>query len=144
MKNKLLEKFEQKKFKDAIKLPAFRPGDTVRVDYRIDEQGAAAASDKKKVRLQSFEGVVTRLRKGKADGTFTVRKIGANNIGVERVFPMMSPNVAGVTVLASGMVRRSRLYYLRDLHGKAARIRSKFGGRTEATTTTTTEETGNK
>ena len=70
-----------------------------------------------------------RFRKGTADGSFTVRKIGANGVGVERCFPLYSPYVDSIEVVASGIVRRARLYYLRDLAGKAARIRSRFHGR---------------
>lgn len=119
MRNQLIENFEKKTFKGLKKLPEFKSGDTVTVHYRIQEGN--------KSRVQPFEGVVIRYRKGHTDGSFTVRKIGANNIGVERVFPLCSPNIEKIQVKARGIVRRSRLYYLRDLSGKAARIRSKFG-----------------
>jgi len=77
---------------------------------------------------------VTRYRKGTAGSSFTVRKISAGGVGVERVFPSMSPLVDKIEVIAQGKVRRSRLYYLRDLSGKAARIRSRyFAGATEET-----------
>lgn len=105
-------------------MPKFRPGDTVRVQYKIVE-----GADKDKFRIQSFEGVVIRFKKGTIDSSFTVRKIGANGIGVERTFPVYSPNVSKVDLLASGIVRRSRLFYLRDLTGKAARIKSRFVAR---------------
>lgn len=131
MKNSLISSFEKKKFQDVSKaVPIFRPGDTVRVDYKIHEGG-----EKKKFRIQSFEGVVIRKKKGSAEATFTVRKIGANSIGVERCFPLYSPNIAEIKVLASGVVRRSRLYYLRQLAGKAARIRSKYGARVQPAAT---------
>ncbi len=120
MKDPIISRFEKKTFTQVAKLPAFRPGDTVRVDYKIRE-GAD------KFRIQPFEGVCIRYKKGTADGSFTVRKISANGVGVERVFPIYSPYVEGVTVKARGIVRRSRLYYLRDLAGKAARIRNRFG-----------------
>jgi large subunit ribosomal protein L19 len=124
MKNQLISQFEQRVFKDRKKHPSFRTGDTVRISYRIQE-----GADKTKFRIQQFEGVVIRYRKGTADSSFTVRKIGANGVGVERCFPLYSPYVDGVEVVASGVVRRARLFYLRDLAGKAARIRSRFGGR---------------
>lgn len=98
----------------------FRTGDTIRVFYKLKE----AASDK--FRLQPFEGTVVRKRKGIVNGSFTVRKIGANGIGVERVFPICSPFIEKIDILAQGIVRRSRLYYLRNLSGKAARIKSRF------------------
>ncbi len=124
MKNKLITDFENKVFASRKSLPNFRSGDTIRVNYKIQE-----GADKTKFRVQPFEGVVIKVKRGTADGSFTVRKIGANGIGVERVFPIYSPFVDGVDVIASGIVRRSRLFYLRDLAGKAARIKSKFGGR---------------
>lgn len=102
-------------------MPKFRPGDTVRVQYKIRE-----GADQDKFRLQPFEGVVIRFKKGTIDSSFTVRKTGANGIGVERTFPVYSPNIAKVELLASGVVRRSRLFYLRNLTGKAARIKSRF------------------
>jgi large subunit ribosomal protein L19 len=124
MKNKLISQFEQRVFADRKKHPEFRSGDTVKVNYKIQE-----GADKAKFRIQSFEGVVIRNRGGGPSASFTVRKIGANSVGVERTFPLFSPHVDSVEVIASGIVRRSRLYYLRDLAGKAARIRSRFHGR---------------
>jgi large subunit ribosomal protein L19 len=98
-------------------LPPFRPGDTVRVMTRIRE------GDKE--RIQIFEGVVTR-RRGKGPGaSFTVRKV-SYGVGVERVFPVESPNVTKLEIKARGHVRRSRLYYLRELRGKKARLRTKL------------------
>lgn len=124
MKNGLISQFEQRVFSQRKQHPTFRAGDTVRISYKVQE-----GADKTKFRLQQYEGVVIRCRKGTADATFTVRKIGANGVGVERCFPLYSPFVDSVEVIASGIVRRSRLYYLRDLAGKAARIRSRFHGR---------------
>jgi len=121
MKNILVRAFEDKKLKSCNKNPKFRAGDTVKVFYKIQE-GAA----KDKFRIQPFEGVVIRLRRGTLNASFTVRKIGANNIGVERVFPLFSPYVDKIEIVASGVVRRARLFYLRDLAGKAARIRSRY------------------
>lgn len=119
MKNKIIDAFEKKSFKDYNPLPKFRPGDTVSVSYSIKEGD-------KKARIQKFEGVVIQYKKGTVEGSFTVRKIGANAVGVERVFPVCSPNIEKVEVLAAGVVRRSRLFYLRSRSGKSARIRSRF------------------
>jgi large subunit ribosomal protein L19 len=95
-------------------IPQFKPGDTVKVHVRIRE------GDKE--RIQVFQGVVIRKRKGKINSTFTVRKI-SYGIGVERIFPIHSPMIDKVELVSRGRVRRSRLYYLRKLRGKAARIR---------------------
>jgi len=97
-------------------LPPFRPGDTVRVHVRVTE------GDKQ--RIQVFEGVVIRRRGHGPSATFTVRKI-SSGVGVERIFPIESPNVTKLEIKSRGHVRRSRLYYLRDLQGKKARLRSK-------------------
>ncbi len=94
----------------------FRPGDTVRVHVKIKE------GDKE--RIQVFQGVVMRKRRGGAGSTFTVRKI-SYGVGVERAFPLFSPFIDKVEVMSSGGVRRSRLYYVRELRGKAAKIREK-------------------
>ena len=98
-------------------LPPFRSGDTVRVHVKVSE------GDKE--RTQIFEGVVIRRRRGGASATFTVRKV-SYGIGVERIFPVESPVVQKVEIKSRGHVRRSRLYYLRDLRGKKARLRSKL------------------
>jgi large subunit ribosomal protein L19 len=97
-------------------LPPFRVGDAVRVHVRVKE------GDKE--RIQIFEGLVIRRRGGGANETFTVRKI-ASGVGVERIFPVQSPMVTKVDIKSRGYVRRSRLYYLRELSGKKARLRSK-------------------
>lgn len=99
-------------------IPPFRPGDTIRVNYKILE------GDKE--RIQVFEGVVIRKRRGNTRGTFTVRKI-SYGIGVERIFPLHSPYIERIEVVNRGRVRRSRLYYLRGRKGKAARIRGEKG-----------------
>jgi large subunit ribosomal protein L19 len=96
-------------------LPPFRPGDTVRVHVRIKE------GDKE--RIQVFEGVVIRRRGRGSSATFTVRKV-SYGVGVERAFLIESPNVARVEIKARGHVRRARLYYLRELRGKKARLRA--------------------
>lgn len=95
---------------------SFRAGDTVKVSYQVVEGD--------KVRVQVFEGVVISRRGGGAAETFTVRKI-SNGVGVERVFPLCSPKVAGVEVVREGKVRRAKLYFLRTKRGRAARIREK-------------------
>ncbi len=128
MKNSLITKFEEKVFANRTKHPEFRPGDTVRVHYKIQE-----GADKSKFRIQAFEGVVLKRKKGTANSSFTVRKIGANSVGVERVFPCYSPFVTKIDLIANGVVRRSRLYYLRGLSGKAARIRTRYLGKKTTT-----------
>lgn len=95
-------------------LPSFRPGDTVRVHQLIQEGS--------KERVQIFEGVVTRRAGGGIAETFTVRKV-SYNVGVERIYPLHSPRIAKIEVKQRGHVRRARLYYLRELRGKAAKIR---------------------
>jgi large subunit ribosomal protein L19 len=95
-------------------LPEFRVGDTVRVHYKIVEGD--------KDRIQVFQGVVTKRHRAGARSTFTVRKISFN-VGVERVFLVHSPRIDKVEVVSKGIVRRARLFYLRDLAGKAARVR---------------------
>ena len=96
-------------------LPDFRPGDTVRVHVNIKE------GDKE--RIQVYEGAVIRRSGGGVRETFTVRKI-SYGVGVERTFPVHSPKIAKIEVVVLGNVRRAKLYYLRDLRGKAARIKS--------------------
>lgn len=96
--------------------PEFAPGDTVRVLYRVREGS--------KERIQAFEGICIGRRGGGLGETFTVRKI-SGGIGVERVFPLHAPTVGGVEVVRRGRVRRAKLYYLRGLRGKAARIAEK-------------------
>lgn len=97
-------------------LPSFRPGDTVRVHQRIQE------GDKE--RIQVFEGVVLKMHRAGSKSTFTVRKI-SYGIGVEKIFPVHSPLLEKIEVKQAGKVRQSRLYYLRNLKGKAARIKEK-------------------
>ncbi len=99
-----------------VDIPDFRAGDTVRVHVRIKEG--------EKERIQVFEGVVLRRRGGGTGATFTVRKI-SYGIGVERVFPVHSPIIDKVEVVTRGKVRQGRIYYLRKLRGKAARIKER-------------------
>src|SRR5919109_4981431 len=99
-------------------LPAFAPGDTVRVMVRVREG--------EKERLQAFEGICIARRGGGINETFTVRKISAG-VGVERIFPLHAPSIAEIGLMRKGRVRRAKLYFLRRLAGKAARIREKRG-----------------
>ncbi|MBW1971633.1 MAG: 50S ribosomal protein L19 [Deltaproteobacteria bacterium] len=110
----ILEQIEKEQMR--LDLPEFSPGDTVRVHFRIVEG--------EKERIQVFEGVVIRKRKGRVRSTFTVRKV-SYGIGVERIFPTYSPRIEKIEVISRGRVRRAKLYYLRKLRGKAARIREK-------------------
>lgn len=97
-------------------IPPFRPGDTVRVNVRVKEG--------EKERLQAFEGVCIARKGGGVSETFTVRKI-SNGVGVERIFPLHSPMIGSLVVVRRGVVRRAKLYYLRDVVGKAARIKER-------------------
>jgi large subunit ribosomal protein L19 len=97
-------------------IPAFNPGDHIKVHVRVIE------GDKE--RIQPFEGDVISLRGEGVNKTFTVRKI-ASGVGVERIFPLYSPKIAKVEVLKKGQIRRAKLFYLRNLSGKAARIKAK-------------------
>lgn len=99
-----------------VDIPHFKAGDTVRVHARIKEG--------EKERIQVFQGVVIRKRKGTTNSTFTVRKV-SYGIGVEKIFPLHSPSIDKVEVVTEGRVRRARLFYLRKLRGKAARIKEK-------------------
>jgi large subunit ribosomal protein L19 len=98
-------------------VPDFRAGDTVRVSVKVVE------GDRE--RLQDFEGVVIRRRSGGINENFTVRRIGAHGIGVERTFLLHSPRLDSIKVVRRGKVRRAKLYYLRNLSGKAARIKER-------------------
>jgi large subunit ribosomal protein L19 len=108
----VLETLEKEQMRGDI--PEFKPGDTVKVYVRIVEG--------QKQRIQAFEGVVIRRRRGNSRSSFTVRKI-SYGIGVERTFPLHSPVIDRIEVISRGKVRRSRLYYLRELRGKKARIK---------------------
>lgn len=126
MRNPKITAFEEKVFPKTVKHPDFRPGDSIRVHYKIEEKPDVNVKfAEKKFRIQAFEGVVIRFKKGGINSSFTVRKIGANGVGVERIFPFTSPYVEKIDLVAGGIVRRSRLYYLRDLFGKASRIKSR-------------------
>lgn len=109
-------------------LPEFRVGDTIKVNVKIREG--------EKERIQAFEGVVIKKRDGQGNASFTVRKI-SYGVGVERIFPTHSPRIDSVQVMSRGEVRRNRLFYLRALRGKAARIKAKLGEAAVAATTPT-------
>ena len=114
MKNKYIAAFEAEQIKGK-EIPQFRAGDTVRVGVEIKEGS--------KTRIQNFEGVVIALKGEGVSNTFTVRKIGANSVGVERIFPLYSDSIKSITVVRRGDVRRAKLHYLRGLRGKAAKIK---------------------
>ena len=97
--------------------PEFRAGDRVRVHFKVREG--------EKERIQVFEGDVIAIKGGGIAETFTVRKTGANNVGVERIFPVHSPRIERIELQQIGRVRRAKLYYLRERSGKAAKIRRK-------------------
>jgi large subunit ribosomal protein L19 len=99
-----------------LDLPEFAPGDTVKVHVKIKEG--------EKERIQVFQGVVISKRRGTTNATFTVRKV-SYGVGVERVFPMHSPIIDKIEVVTRGRVRRAKIYYLRKLRGKAARIKER-------------------
>ena len=110
----IIKKIERENMR--MDMPVFRSGDTVKVHLRIVEG--------EKERIQVFQGNVIRIQRGTTDATFTVRKV-SDGVGVERIFPMHTPSIDRVEVVSEGKVRRARIYYLRGLRGKAARIKSK-------------------
>jgi len=114
MRNRYIESFEKAQI-EAKNVPQFRAGDTLRVAVRIKEGN--------KERVQNYEGICISIRGEGTGRTFNVRKVGANNIGVERIFPIYSNSIESIEVLRRGRVRRAKLFYLRDLKGKAARIK---------------------
>jgi len=105
-------------------IPSFREGDTVRVNVRIIDFKDTKKGVVKTERLQAYEGIVIARHNNGISSSFTVRKI-SNNVGVERVFPLHSPMLESISVIRHGRVRRAKLYYLRELRGKAARIRER-------------------
>jgi large subunit ribosomal protein L19 len=123
MRSKAIELVEQRNVKPETRgqVPEFRVGDTVRVHTKISE------GDKE--RIQIFEGVVIRRKRGQVNTTFTVRKI-SYGVGVERIFPLYSPRIDKLEVMSSGKVKRARLFYLRELQGKAARLQNREEGGT--------------
>jgi large subunit ribosomal protein L19 len=113
MRNRYIEAFEQAQI-ETKEVPQFRAGDNLRVAVEIKE------GDKK--RVQNFDGLCISVRGTGTGKTFTVRKIGANSIGVERIFPLYSDSIKGIEVLRRGKVRRAKLFYIRERKGKSARI----------------------
>src|SRR5215217_6796862 len=111
----LIRSLESEQFKASV--PEFGPGDTVRVHARVVEGT--------RERIQAFEGVVIRRRSGGINENFTIRRISANGIGVERTFLINSPRLDKIEVVRLGKVRRAKLYYLRGLTGRAARIKER-------------------
>ena len=112
----IIEQFEKDQIKSLVKgkkIPQFHPGDTVRVNVKVREGT--------RERIQAFEGVCIRMKNRGLSSSFTVRKISFGE-GVERVFPIFSPSIDSISIVRSGQVRRAKLYYLRDLTGKKARI----------------------
>jgi len=114
MRNKYIESFEQAQLENR-NVPEFRAGDTLKVAVRIKEG--------EKTRVQNYEGLCIAIRGQGTGRTFMVRKIGANSVGVERIFPLYSDSIESIEVLRKGRVRRAKLFYLRELKGKAARIK---------------------
>ena len=113
----LIQTIEAEEIAKAAKtIPTFRPGDTLKVGVKVVEG--------ERTRVQNFEGVCIARRGGGVSETFTVRKV-SNGVGVERIFPLHSPMIADVAVVRRGAVRRAKLYYLRDVVGKAARIKER-------------------
>ncbi|GAB4116415.1 MAG: 50S ribosomal protein L19 [Roseiflexaceae bacterium] len=115
MSQQLIDEIERRQLKASI--PEFRVGDTVRVGVRVVEGN--------RERVQDFEGVVIRHRSGGINENFTVRRIASHGIGVERTFLLHAPRLDSITVVRRGKVRRARLFYLRGLTGKAARIKER-------------------
>jgi large subunit ribosomal protein L19 len=112
--HKLIKEVQQEYIKE--NLPEFNAGDTITVHYRIREGN--------KERIQPFQGVVIQTKGSGTTKTFTVRKV-SDGIGVERIFPLHSPNIEKIVINKRGLVRRSRIYYLRGLQGKKSRIKEK-------------------
>ena len=115
-----LEREQIARLTEGREMPDFRPGDTVRVQYKVVEGT--------RERIQAYEGVVIAKRGGKnLNASFIVRKISSGE-GVERIFPLYSPNIAGIEVIRRGRVRRAKLYYLRERRGRSARIAERTRG----------------
>jgi large subunit ribosomal protein L19 len=122
MSEQILQELAQRQYKQAI--PPFRVGDTVRVGVRVVEGT--------RERVQEFEGVVIRRRAGGINENFTVRRIASHGIGVERTFLIHAPRLDSIKVIRTGKVRRAKLYYLRGLTGKAARIKERRDTKSQA------------
>lgn len=114
MKNRYIASFEAAQIASKV-IPQFKAGDTLKLGVEIKEG--------EKVRIQLFEGIVIGMSGNGVDSTFTIRKIGANSVGVERIFPLYSDSLKTIDVVRKGRVRRAKLNFLRGLKGKAARIK---------------------
>jgi large subunit ribosomal protein L19 len=114
MRNKYIENFENAQVSEK-NIPDFRAGDTVRLAVTIKEG--------EKTRVQNYEGVCIAIRGTGTGRTINIRKIGANGVGIERIFPIYTDSINEITVIRRGRVRRAKLFYLRDLAGKKARIK---------------------
>jgi large subunit ribosomal protein L19 len=114
MRNKYIENFEKAQISEKT-IPDFRAGDTLRLAVTIQEGD--------KSRIQAYEGVCISKRGQGTGATITVRKIGANGVGIERIFPLFSDSIDEIKVIRRGRVRRAKLFYLRELAGKKARIK---------------------
>ena len=130
--NRVIEKLEESQVRKDI--PELRPGDTVRVHVRLKE----AEGEKEKERIQPYEGVVIAQRGHAMSRSVTIRRVSFG-IGVERIFPINSPSIQSIEVVRSGKVRRAKLYYLRGLKGKSARL--KRADRVEAASAIAASET---
>ncbi len=115
MSQQILDEIERRQFKAEV--PDFRAGDTVRVGVRVVEGN--------RERVQEFEGVCIRRRSSGINENFTLRRIASHGVGVERTFLLHSPRVENIRIMRRGKVRRAKLYYLRGLTGKAARIKER-------------------
>ena len=131
----ILADIEKNDFARSGKLPEFRPGDTIRVHFKILEGD--------KMRVQAFEGVCISKKRGGSRATMTVRKMSFGQ-GVERIFPLSSPQIEKVDVVQRGRVRRAKLFYLRNLKGKKARIKAQqeFGNLVAGVPTAETQPQG--
>ena len=114
MRNKYIENFEKAQIAEKV-IPEFRAGDTIRLAVTIKEGD--------KTRVQQYEGICIAVRGQGTGRTMTIRKIGANAVGIERIFPVFSDSLESITVVRRGRVRRAKLFYLRGLAGKKARIK---------------------
>lgn len=121
MSTELLDVVREEYKEARASLPSFKPGDTINVHYKIKEGN--------KERVQQFQGTVMQIRNQNSNGeTFTVRKV-SGDIAVERIFPILTPNIEKIEVLRRGKVRRAKLFYLRGRKGKAARIKEKLSNK---------------
>src|SRR5271167_4349457 len=122
--NLTIDKVQQSQLRGGV--PEFKSSDTVRIHVRLREAEVEKGKEKEKERIQAFEGVVISRRGRLTTATFTVRRVSFG-VGVERIFPLLSPSISTIELIRSGKVRRAKLYYLRERKGKAARIKHADG-----------------